>query len=150
MRRRNHRGHYFKILVKTLPSKIHPFNTMLAQHEKVMSWVLLKKIYQELDLDFLQLKGWFGTYFVKVCCNKILNYLSKLIPGRNEAYKQKNVVEIYILNSERHLLRFFFYLVSLKGIMLILLFKALDFNRFFSSILRSSIAPYLVVIFRAT
>ena len=44
---------------------------------------------------------------------------------------KKNVVEISILNSERHLLRFFFHLVSLNGIMLILLFKALDFNSFF-------------------
>lgn len=73
-----------------------------------MSWVLLKKIYQELDLDFLQLKGWFGTYLVKVCSNKIPNYLSKLIPGRNEAYKQKKCGRDFYFKLRTSFIKIFF------------------------------------------
>ena len=38
--------------------------------------------------------GWFGTCLVNACCNKIPQYLSKLIPGRNGAFILKSEVEV--------------------------------------------------------
>ena len=54
------------------------------------------KLYQELDLESLQLRQWYR----KLCCfYKIYNkqapgYLSKLIPSRNEAYQTWHVANI--------------------------------------------------------
>ena len=54
-----------------------------------------EKVYQELDLESLQLQRWFRKcFFYKIYKNNQPSYLSNIVPRRNFAFNTRNVDKI--------------------------------------------------------
>ena len=75
-----------------------------------------EKLYQELDLESLQLRRWFrklGTFY-KIYKNESPQYLFKLIPEKSHAYATRNVDNIPCFNMRHNFFKNSFLLQSLN------------------------------------